>query len=174
MKKAFRFFLGISFSFVLFFVAVVLFSVGGLGVIFDDEPKPEITHKDFHYTITYEILGEKKRNQGTFECEFVGFLKGGGSKSREWSMIYENDMKEIVLQSLDEKYKLCLVIFNPGYFMGDPSEKEFEDDPYFISVVEIDTGYPLYKTEEEQELLEKYRVKIASWECDPPIKNTFK
>jgi hypothetical protein len=71
------------------------------------------------------------------------------------------------------------IFFGPGeagFYMGDPDVaiKKPVVFPNAIYTKNFDDKTVNAYVITSEELLEKYRIRLISWECAPPIKNTFK
>ena len=164
-------------------------------------PKPEITYGEFDFKLVYEIDGEMRTIEDTVICEFDGFnIDEGRGKTRRWKENFKNvqgnelyafrveqidnpdfneyrhgrkpNYNKIVLKNIDD-YKVLLSVADARYFLGEPENKMTYPIEPSLDVYDKNTCYYI-GPEETEKLLEMHEFKIITWECDPPIKNTFK
>ena len=82
------------------------------------------------------------------------------------------DYNQIVLKNIDH-YKVLLRVADAEYFLGEPDDKT--PSPIEPSIQVYDKSICYYKDpKQSEEFLEPHNFKVISWECDEPIKNTFK
>ena len=164
-------------------------------------PKPEITYGEFDFKLVYEIDGEIKTLEDTIICEFDGFnIDEANGKTRRWKEEFKNERgnelyafrveqidnpefneykngrkphyNQIVLKNIDH-YKVLLRVADAEYFLGEPDDKT--PSPIEPTIQVYDKSICYYKDPKQSEgFLEPHNFKIISWECDEPIKNTFK
>jgi len=175
----------------------MLFSLSACGSLLEDPPKPEITYGEFPFELIYEVNGTKKSVQDTLICEFDGIgMNEGVLKYRKWKghlasgnseiVIWEGKNREAInINRVSEIAKTQKVFFDPGesaYYMGDIDyyDKDVEY-PNFENKFPIIFYYEKFEDGEfytgileEDELLERFEIKLISWEHAPPIENTFK
>ena len=148
-------------------------------------PEPEIKHGEFPFKLTYELDGEIKTIEDTVVCEFDGFeVLGEAGKYRKWKTYLKSGNEKIVLLDLREKnevnefgYTALELFFSYGngeYYMGDSqrvSKPQISDYvEYSYITAEKTVGGSAYKADEAHE---KYKIRLISWECAPPIENKF-
>ncbi len=164
-------------------------------------PKPEITYGEFDFKLVYEIDGEMQTIEDTIICEFDGFnIDEANGKTRRWKEKFKNeqdnelyafrveqidnpefneykngrkpDYNQIVLKNIDH-YKVLLRVADAEYFLGEPDDKT--PSPIEPSIQVYDKSICYYKDpKQSEEFLKPHNFKVISWECDEPIKNTFK
>lgn len=121
------------------------------------------------------------------------WLGNPDGKIRTWIMELESGGDSIVLwegeDSEGEKQRITGGV-NPAYYMDDVDDDEYKlpdkDDilypgmtagEYYYSYVNLETIDSDGMISEEgigrTKLLSKYGIKILSWKCQPPIKNSF-
>ena len=143
-------------------------------------PKPNITYGEFPFSLVYELNGEEKVVEDTLIGEYDGITRIGGptNKSRSWIHSFMSGDKLITLLRIDETDVIHYPFLTNtvGYYMGDNKygpqgfsscayRHNSEEDPNYNR-----DGYYI----SPDELLNKYGIKIISWEIAPPIENTFK
>lgn len=153
-------------------------------------PRPEITYGEFPFRVEYEINGQRKVIQDTLICEFDGFgADEGNGKYRKWEerLASGNSFR----QSLLEVNGKVEISYYPGiaeYFMGDLGDNEEFQQTIADSIV-IKRGSRMIKKDgrvfendgmtvstqfsNADEFLDKYHIKLISWDSTPPIKNNF-
>lgn len=178
---------GVLLTSLLYFAFMFFVAFGGLNFLIP-VPKPEVTHGEFPFQLTYEINGETKVIEDTVICEFDGFeVIGEAGKYRKWKIHVEGTgARMITLCDLrsDEDFtdwgnQVLELCFDPGdaeYYMGDIGDRQSEGNTgewidYLYMLPNGETGYSAFKADEAWE---KYKIRIISWECAPPIKNKFR
>ncbi len=144
--------------------------------------KPEITYGEFPFCLKYEIKGEQVEVNDVLICEYdgVGFDTGRG-KYRKWKSRLKSGNTRITLFKSDE----IEIFYSPGLpssriagvYMGDTEEYPGTNEAtfpnaWYTSDFEDKTAKKYIITSEE--MLEKYQIRLISWEPSKPIKNTFK
>ena len=141
-------------------------------------PKPKVTYGEFPFTFVYEINGVKKIITDTLICEYDGMDTYGGipNKRREWKYSFKSGNKILILLQLDGTNVIYYDIPTyPETQMGDgePWDGYVSKDAWHYNTKEnpnyIGRGYSV----SEEELLNKYAIRIISWEIAPPIENSF-
>lgn len=161
----------IAVSFIIWFVS---------GGFFPNPSKPEITHGEFPFKLVYEIDGETKIVEDVLVCEFDGFgANTARGKYRQWTSrlasgnsritLFKNNEIEIfytpdinqhaasVYMGDTEIYNSINEVFPNAWYKKDFENKQ--ENAYIISA---------------EEMWEKYKIKLISWDIAPPIKNSFK
>jgi hypothetical protein len=145
------------------------------GFIVPKMPKPKITYGEFTFTFVYEVNGEEKVVEDVLICKYDG-VKWAGDFSysrRYWKHSFKSGNIRLTLLQIDEINEIYYIIpSSAGSQMGD-GEPWTGYVPKDAWLAEIDYEIRGYHVSEE-ELLNKYGIRIISWEIDPPIKNTFK
>ncbi len=171
------------------FIIVLIFAIIWLIILQFNyaPPKPKITYAEFPFKLTYELNGKIRIIEDTIICEFDGFeWKGENGKYRNWKSYFKSGMDEILLldlSSFNEKNEFGHTILkfffdwgNAEYYMGDNiygrgrKPQSFEWIDYQYQTSEGKKGGSGYKADKAWE---KYKIRLISWECAPPIKNTF-
>ncbi|MBR3848607.1 MAG: hypothetical protein IKM21_04895 [Oscillospiraceae bacterium] len=167
--------------------SLYLFVVSGaFAILVPNPPEPQIKYGEFPFTITYEINGGIKTYEDIQICEYAGVENlGTGGKDRKWKARSKNNDsgKIVLLQGTegDSTFQLYEAIPGmPEYFMGDPSrwrsKEEYEGflqgNGYF-GYIQWHNGVETEISIEEEVVWEKYRIRVISVECAPPIENTF-
>lgn len=142
-------------------------------------PKPKITHGEFPFRLVYEIDGEIKVVEDVLICEYDGFgANAARGKYRQWKSylasgntritLFKNEEIEIfytpdinqhaaaVYMGDTEIYSSINEVFPNAWYTSDFGNKQVNS--YIISA---------------DEMWEKYKIKLISWEPSPPIQNTF-
>lgn len=154
-----------------------------IGGYFSSNPNtPEITYSEFPICLEYEINGQYTKVEDILICEFDGFgFNEGNGKFRKWKArlksgnnritLLKNGNIEIYYFPVKDDSRLA------GVFMGDTEYYSGGTggtfpDAWCTSNFEDKTvnGYII----SSDELLEKYKIKLISWEISPPIQNSFK
>ena len=156
---------------------------GVLGIIFPNPLKPEITYAEFPFALEYEVDGKHYKYEDVFICEYKGCALNSGSmeKERQWEGKLKSGNDQITLFENDEleifTFPTGLADSFAGAMMGDENLAEHVIDT-FPSVMHREAWTKehgkSYSFDGNDELMEKYNIRLISWECAPPIKNTFK
>ncbi len=160
---------------------------GAFAIFMPNPPEPEITYGEFPFTLTYELNGEITTYEDVIICEYAGVESlGTAGKERKWesrlksgnerltildlrSLKEENDLRQIILE-------LYFYYGNGAYYMGDTKDS-FARSAQDLDIIEY--KYQTTKGEiysgayKADEAFEKYKIRLISWECAPPIENSF-
>ena len=160
---------------------------GGMFAFMPNPPEPEIKYREFECELVYEIEGEITVIKDVIVCEFDGYkTRGAAGKRRQWKTYLKSGRERLTLLNLNSQneinmfgQKLLELYFyygNAEYYMGDEDEyrrrKEQEMDHinYLYQTNEGIIGSSSYSADE---VWNKYSIRLISWECMPPIENTF-
>lgn len=147
-----------------------------LGIQFTpNPPRPEITYGEFPFRLEYEINGERKVIQDTIICEYDGIgADEGQGKYRKWKERLASGNKRITLLKVDDSTE---IYYSPGsadYYMGDMEENvKFTQNFPNASIMDDDNRITRGRIIRADELFEKYKIKLISWDYTKPIKNNF-
>ena len=164
MKKTGKIFIS------LIFTLVLLFSLASCGA---DVPRPEIKEGRFNVSVTYEHGGETKTVSGVYLCEYDGIDWYGvnSEPSVIWKEGYEGGIEDggiIPICNTDDGGEIFIsLLMYPEYFMGDP---EYANA---APTVRAELWYSDEQTDDAERIAE-YGVRLIGYECDAPIKNTYK
>ena len=179
--------LAIVASIIVFFVVspwVMIY----LGIpLLPNPPKPEITYGEFPFRLVYEINGEKKVVEDTYVCEYAGIgMDEGQGKYRKWKQYLASGKELLILLEVDNpvalrsnrkvvRQEIYYPIGGARYFMGDMKEDEKYTQilPNACYYEKYDDGSTSSGIIRANELLEKFKIKLISWDCSQPIKNIF-
>ncbi len=131
-------------------------------------PMPEIEEGRFDFSFTYEINGELKTYHGVYVCKLDGVHTTMLASGLDWDEYIENEKEiDIPIQTNEEGVVYINGGFVPEYFMGDPE---------FADVTPLIRAELWYSDEQinDIERIAEYGVKLIGYECDAPIKNTYK
>jgi hypothetical protein len=160
-----------------------------VGIQLEPNPsRPAITYAEFPFRLEYEINGERRVVQDTLICEYDGIGSNEGSgKYRKWKgRLASGNQKIVLLQAKDAsgiafKNKKTIrqeIFFDPGpawYYMGDSESddgykslypnasfsEQYQDGTVAKGIIQAD------------ELLDRFNIKLISWDYTKPIKNSF-
>ena len=142
-----------------------------------DPPRPSIVYGEFSFTLVYEINGDEKIIDDVLICEYDGIFTFGGitNKARSWKYSFKSGMKRITLYQDETNIVYYDLPTYPDTLMGDGISltEWFSKDAWRLGVSDNDNSGRGYSVSEE-ELFEKYGIRIKSWDIDPPIENSFK
>ena len=161
------------------FFAISWLLIWGEAYLFPDPPKPEVTYGEFPFEIVLEIDGEAKTFNDIYICEYDGIGSNEGvGKYRTWKGYIKGTGKEtIFIKEVDNKHIYCSVGAEDIY-MGD-CEPYYEggeipvNEPIIYSIENYANGGRLSHIFSEADM-EKYGIRIISYNFSPPIDNTFK
>lgn len=162
-------------------------------------PEPAVKYGEFPFQLKYEINGKEITVEDTVVFEFDGFKRTStGLRHRRWKSYLKNNNAEwysdntdvqpfseveVVLLKIDEKTRVCFLLGSASYYMNDISYNGAEEDQefyrfpeanYSINKIDYDGNEILYRPRVGvNELWEKYKIKLLSWEHSEPIKNEF-
>ena len=168
---------------VLLIIAIVIgfiiwFASGGL---FPNPPKPEITHGEFPFRLTYEIDGKFFETKDTLICDFDGFGANEAiGKYRQWKSHLASGNTRITLFKSDE----IEIFYSPNInhweagavYMGDTEIYSSINEPFPNAwhTADFENKQVNSYIISAEEMMEKYNLRLISWEPSEPIKNTFK
>jgi hypothetical protein len=136
---------------------------------------PEKTHGEFPFRLEYEVNGQRKVIKDTLICDYDGIgLDEGRGKFRKWKERLASGNKRTTLLKIDDTKE---IYYDPGYakyYMGD-MESGVEFGHFFpnASIIVKEGKFSDDGIIYADELLEKYKIKLISWDYTPPIKNKF-
>jgi len=150
-------------------------------------PQPSITYGEFPFKLVYEIDGKQRVIEDTLICEYDGLGKNEGiGKYIKWKKSYASGNSQVLLLNANNVKGIMYgkeevvnqeVYYDPGpseYYMGDDEYKGYEPSFPDASFLEkYSQGRSVSGVIHANELLEKFHIKLISWESSPPIKNTF-
>jgi hypothetical protein len=153
-------------------------------------PAPQVTYGEFPFRLEYEIDGKGIVVEDTVICEYdgIGWNEGVG-KHRKWKSSLSDGKEYIVLVEgknavpvrewkSDEIAVYQEIFFNPGvagYYMGDTEQAKiysttFPDASYFEK---YEDGSSMSGIISAKELLDRFKIKLLSWDHSQPIENSF-
>ncbi|MFD0620900.1 hypothetical protein ACFQZR_26025 [Paenibacillus sp. GCM10027629] len=142
-------------------------------------PQPSITYSEFPFKLVYEINGKKKIVQDTVVCEYDGVgMDEGQGKFRKWKQRLASGNVSgdfVILEKLNELEKIGFYPGSADYYMND-SKWYKENNSSFPNAWLVKNEKGDVSGEdylEEDQLYEKYHIKLISWEPSPPIKNSL-
>lgn len=172
----------------LVIVMVVVYYIYPWFVIFigtmsqPDPPKPKITYGEFPFKLVYDIDGKRKVIEDTLICEFDGVgMDEGRGKFRKWKEQLASGNENVLLLKVNDFNPFIVykeIYYDTGgadYYMDDMSngvsyEHGFPDARRFEKYVGGGSSDGIIFADE---LYEKYKIKIISWDYTPPIQNSF-
>lgn len=169
----------------IFFPFIILIAVIPLVFsLFITEPeKPEITYGEFPFTITYEVNGEIKKVEDAIVCEYDGIKNlGTAGKYRTWKSKLKSGNERVTLLRNEEENKICEITASAGlpeYYMGDfiQDKTEYErtmlDDKY-LGYIEWKNGEQTGSSISNEEVYEKFKLKVIEMNFSEPIENVFR
>ena len=176
-------------------IAIVIFTVLAIAILpwvfigvgscvfTPNPPTPEIKHGEFPFRLEYEIRGQKVVIEDTLVCKFDGFSTGIGEKFYKWKEYLAGDKTWLKKPSsarilIDKENSIYLDIGNAQHYLGFYrytnyySNRNYNYDKCEIWAFQIIGSN--HKTIGLDELLDKYGIRIISWEPSPSIVNNFR
>ena len=184
----------------IFLAFIFWFIVSGAFVMLVPSPaKPKIADSEFPFILTYEIDGNTTTIEDVAIVEFDGYgEKTSAGQSRKWTVYTKgnssSNSKEEKNNSLDivildvtanneyDKFgnKILELYFYGGnghYFMSDKLgwlDRDAQEIDCVNYMCETVNGELRYKSMDAEEAFEKFKIRLISWECAPPIENEFR
>ena len=138
-----------------------------------EPPQPEITYGEFPFRLVYEFEGKEIVVEDIKVCEYDGVISGSNGKHRTWKGYLASDSdNRNVLITADGTREIYCYIGSAEYYMNDETYPEKQPLQPHIYNVMLNNNHGTMLSQEE--LLEKYKIKLISLETTPPIKNIFK
>ena len=140
--------------------------------------EPKFKYGEFPFELVYEIDGEIITVNDVYVCEYDGISADTGSgKYREWKgYIKGTGQGTIFIKDIDNK-KICCSVGAADIYMGD-CEPYYEggeipvNEPIIYSIENYANGSRLSHIFSEADM-EKYGIRIISYNFTPPITNSF-
>ncbi|MCQ4936301.1 hypothetical protein [Anaerotignum propionicum] len=173
---------------IVFYVTVYPWLMIGVGInLLPNPQKPVITYGEFPFRLVYEINGETKVVEDILICEYDGIgMDEGQGKYRKWKGYLASGEERLLLLEVDNpaalrsnrkvvKQEIYYSTGSARYYMGDMKDYEtykqsFPDALYFEKYDDGGTSNGVIRADE---LYEKYRIKLKSWDYSQPIENEF-
>ena len=138
-------------------------------------PEPVITYGEFPFELVYEINGETVTVNDVYICEYDGISLTSdlGGKERDWKGYIKGTGEHAVFLTQDEERAIYCFVGDAEFYMNDEKwhTEERPLKPRIYDVGLLGVYIPIYSTEE---LMERYDIKIISWEFSDPVENTFR
>lgn len=158
----------------------------GLSIL-PNPPRPEIIYGEFPFRLVYEINGETKVIEDTLICEYDGIgMDTGRGKFLKWKVSLASGNHKILLLNIEgssgiARLKKTLkqeIYYDPGpawYYMGEHmgGNGYMHNFPNASFSEQYQDGIGANGILLEDDLFEKYKIKLISWDYAQPIKNTF-
>lgn len=153
-------------------------------ILSPNPPRPEIKYGEFPFKLVYEINGEQKTIEDTLICEYDGLNITEAGKYLKWKRRLFSGHNGIVLLKMSipadkdksgRKVVSRSIVYWLGpteYYMGAQNDFEYTF-PDAGCYYELEDGTFRNESISATELLEKYAIKLISWDIEPPIQNRF-
>ncbi|KJB85749.1 hypothetical protein AZ66_22830 [Paenibacillus sp. E194] len=138
--------------------------------------RPEVTYAEFPFRLEYEINGKRIVIKDTLICEYDGIgVDEGRGKYRKWKEHLASGNQNILLLKVNDTKEIYYYPGSAQYYMGDMNEgvtytQSFPNARYFEKYADGSTRDGIIRADE---LLNKYNIKLISWDYTQPIKNNF-
>ena len=140
----------------------------GLSIIEPSPPVPEIIYGEFPFRLEYSIDGEIFVVEDVVICEYAGVKwNEGKGKYRVWKKRLKRYGEENLLIVEDGKQKIFCNVGSAEYYMGD---QQYQPETSLVPTVYPSIGGEFHT---QQEIMDKYKIKLIKWEFSPPIENKF-
>ena len=151
---------------------------------------PEIKYGEFPFRLEYEINGQAIVIEDTIICKHNGHsggnwwsnwnasLTSGEQEKFSWTMY-----NQAIYLKIDDVNNICFLLGSADHYMGlykfyNVLGNEHDYDSYQVRAFQIvGSDFPVSATGaqliSDDELLNKYGIRIISWEPSPPIENSI-
>ena len=170
-------FLGICF---LLYALMFIFVVSGAFVSFipsSPRPIPTVTYGEFSCRLEYELDGETKVIEDVIICKYAPFNNRGLWKQSlksgdEHMTLLDLRPLNIITETGNQLLELYFAYGSAEYYMENGDGRDALLDMIGVIYVTPDgivggSGYT------PEEAWEEYKIRLISWESDPPIENSF-
>ena len=158
---------------VIILATIIVLSCTGCVVKF---PVPEVTEGRFDFSVTYEVNGEEKTYSGVYVCKYDGIHATLVGSSRMWNGYIEgtDNWGLIAIQETNDDSIIYIDFgFYPEYFMSDTEYNDQIPQPTLFVEYFNEEMEGMSFLSDEEEIFEKYGVKIINYDYAAPIKNSF-
>ena len=166
--------------FVLYVLLYVFALSGAFAIFMPKPPEPKITHGEFPFRLVYEIDGETKVVEDVLICEYDGFgANAARGKYRQWKSYLASGNTRITLfrnEEIEIFYTPNINHWEAGaFYMGDTEIYSSINEVFPNAWYTSDFGNKQVNSYiiSADEMWEKYKIKLISWEPSSPIQNTF-
>lgn len=138
-------------------------------------PRPNIQYGEFPFRLEYEINGQRIVIEDTLICEYDGIGSDEGrGKYRKWNQRLASGNESITLLKVDDSTEIYYPSGSSDYYMGDLGEYETFNHIFpNAALIETDGKITHSGIISADDLLEKYNIKLISWDYTQPIVNSF-
>lgn len=161
-------------------ISLLLFSPWIYSFFQPTPPQPVIKYGEFPFKLEYEINGRIVVVEDTIICKYkgIGVSFGTEGKYLKWESYLASEGKSSTDTTsgcllVDDVNQIYFSLSGAKYYLGYLSEYYPEliaDGPNFYAFATNDSDRWL----RPDEILNKYSIRIISFEPSPPIQNTFK
>lgn len=140
-----------------------------------DPDMPAINYAEFPVVVTYEVDGEVLTAHNTIMCRYDDYRwdESDAIKHRRWAKSFENE-NPMLLHTADDGTNIHLGIrCSPELLMGDTEELtgNSREASYYLGYTFGESAH--FHDCHESDPLEKYGVRVLSFDVAPPVQNTF-
>ena len=154
-------------------IVVTILAIAAYSVISNIAQKPAVTEKEFPFSITYELNGEKVTISDVYKVRFDRNDGYADTKTRVYVGEIGNMGEGNTVYTLkkDENTRVELFTnFYPDYLMGDAEYDYFDGEAFEPQIYYYDAEEQEYS---DEETLSAQGVKLISFEYPTPIENSF-
>jgi len=137
-------------------------------------PKPKIKYAEFPFTLVYKIDGEEYTISDVITYKYRGVEWSGDFVIgyNRWEQKLKSGNKRIVLLEINDITVYYPTSDSASYYMGGKGrEIVFTGD---AAITDKNTNENYIEPISADDLLNKYGIKLISWEIAPPIKNIYR
>lgn len=133
-----------------------------------------VKYGEFPFELTYKLDGETITINDVYVCEYAGVdWNEGVGAHRNWKGYIKSTGDEDLVLVRDGNFLLCCYVGHAEYYMGD--DEDYLAENFYPRL------YYIYNLNERltesggvtEEIKEKYKIEIISWELSDPIENSF-
>lgn len=146
-----------------------------LGLLFSKKPLlPERTQGEFPYKIVYELNGETHTVEGKYICKYDGIATDEGrGKHRTWVGYVDGTEEKSVYLFENEEVAIYCYIGDAGYYMGDNEYSGHIEGTPLIPRLFCKPKIEEIISLTEDEIFERYKIRILEYKISEPIANSF-
>ncbi|WP_145051483.1 hypothetical protein [Paenibacillus xylanexedens] len=140
-----------------------------------DPPLPKVKYGEFPFRLEYDIDGQRRVIQDTLIVEYDGIgMNEGNGKFRKWEQRLKSGKENITLLKVNNSFEIYYPPGSARYYMDDLEDYvEYKHSFPDAEFIERDGEITRYGIVYAEELLDKYQIKLISWEHTQPIENSF-
>lgn len=174
-NRAIYYTFGIILSIIL--IVVVFFTVPWITLYvglhsLPSPPPPEILYGEFPFRLEYEMNGRRIVVKDTLICEYDGVgVNTGSGKYHKWKEYLASGNERVTLLKISDTKEIYYPVGYAKYYMGYNSSGVTYEHAFPNANLLVTSGNTTHiSTISAEELLNKYNIKLISWDYTEPIK----